>query len=125
VLVVDDEPVARDVVTKYLCADDHEVVVATAAVEALEQLKQGVFDLVITDHAMPQMNGAQLARLIKSNGRATGVDADGLFRPALPRDTLPPTVDLMLPKPISSKISETRLQNCCLLDQVALLRKVE
>jgi CheY-like chemotaxis protein len=104
VLVVDDEPVARDVVTKYLHADGHEVIVATAGVEALEHFKLGVFDLVITDHAMPQMNGGQLARLIKAERPGQPVlMLTGYSDPALPRDTPPAMVDLMLPKPISQQ----------------------
>lgn len=104
ILVVDDEPVPRDVVSKYLCAQGHEVVATTAGLEALESFKQGGFDLIITDHAMPQMNGAQLARLIKAHRPQQPVlMLTGYSDPLLSRDTIPPMVDLLLPKPISQQ----------------------
>lgn len=102
VLVVDDEAVPRDVVSRYLRADGHQVVEATRAAEALEALAENAFDLVVTDNAMPQMNGAQLAQLIKAEHAdqpvlmLTGY-SDSTISPVAP----PPGVDLMLPKPIS------------------------
>jgi signal transduction histidine kinase len=104
VLVVDDEPVPRDVVSKYLSASGHEVVLAKAGAEALENFRQGPFDLVITDHAMPQMNGAQLAELIKAERPGQPVlMLTGNSDATLSRETIPATVDLMLPKPISQR----------------------
>jgi signal transduction histidine kinase len=61
VLVVDDEPAARDVVTRYLVGDGHRVTTATSGSEAMREAQAGKFDLVITDHGMPGMNGLQLA----------------------------------------------------------------
>ncbi|MBA3962361.1 MAG: response regulator [Chthoniobacterales bacterium] len=57
ILVVDDETVSRDVVHKYLVADGHEVVLATGGEEGLERFQAENFDLVVTDHAMPGVNG--------------------------------------------------------------------
>ena len=65
VLVVDDEPFARDVVTQYLNVDGHTFETATNGEEGLEKFHQGSFDLIITDNAMPGMKGIQLANLIK------------------------------------------------------------
>jgi CheY-like chemotaxis protein len=51
----------------------HKVLAATSAAHALEILRQGeVVDLVITDEAMPQMRGSQLADIVHAE------------RPALP-----------------------------------------
>jgi signal transduction histidine kinase len=65
VLVADDEPVARDVVAKFLLADGHSVVTAATGPEALEQLKSDSFDLLITDYGMPGMNGEQIVQNVK------------------------------------------------------------
>jgi len=65
VLVVDDKPMARDVVIGYLTEDGHTVETANNGREGLEKFHAGRFDLVITDQAMPEMNGTQLASLIK------------------------------------------------------------
>jgi len=65
VLVVDDHPTVRDIVSAYLAEDRHVVATAGNAREALEKFQRGRFDLVITDHAMPDTNGQELAASIK------------------------------------------------------------
>jgi CheY-like chemotaxis protein len=103
ILVVDDEAVPRDVVSKYLYANGHDVVAVTAGSAAWENFKTGEFDLVITDHAMPQMSGAQLARLIKTERPTQPVLMLTGSDPALSGENISPVVDLMLPKPISQQ----------------------
>jgi CheY-like chemotaxis protein len=65
VLVVDDEPMVRQVVAEYLATDGHEVEQASNGLDALEKFRARSFDAVITDRAMPDMNGDQLAVAIK------------------------------------------------------------
>lgn len=65
ILTVDDDPMARDVVTRYLEADGHEVISAVSGFDALDRFQAEKFDLVITDHVMPGMTGAQLAATIR------------------------------------------------------------
>jgi CheY-like chemotaxis protein len=82
VLVVDDEPVVRQVTSAYLAADGHAVVAAGGGKEALERFvaaareaggEGGPIDLVVTDRAMPDMSGDQLAAAIKRYSPATPV----------------------------------------------------
>ena len=65
VLVVEDEPLVREVVSVYLHEDGHSVETAGNGREGLEKFKGGAFDVVLTDRAMPEMNGDQLAAQIK------------------------------------------------------------
>jgi len=65
ILVVEDEPLVREVLAVYLAEDHHEVEVAENGREGLEKYRAGSFDLVMTDRAMPEMNGDQLAIEIK------------------------------------------------------------
>ncbi len=65
VLVVDDHPTIRDIVSAYLAEDRHIVATAGSAREALEKFQRDRFDLVITDHAMPETSGQELAASIK------------------------------------------------------------
>jgi len=65
VLVVDDQPEIRNVLSSYLKFDSHTVVTAENGCDALEKFRARKFDLVITDRAMPKMNGDQLATAIK------------------------------------------------------------
>jgi len=57
VLLVDDEDGVRDIVRKYLETFGLEVTEAENGAVALEKLKSGCFDFVITDMKMPKMNG--------------------------------------------------------------------
>ena len=73
VLLVDDEPELRAVVSELLKEDGHAVEVAADGREALEKFRKGQFDLVITDKAMHPMNGEQLAAAIKGKSATTPV----------------------------------------------------
>lgn len=65
VLVVDDNSSIREIVSAYLAEDRHIVETAEDANEAMEKYRSGNFDLVITDRAMPETNGDELASAIK------------------------------------------------------------
>ena len=61
ILLVDDEPVVRRVMAECLTRDGHHPTIAADGQEALSLLVKGPFDLMITDKAMPRMNGEDLA----------------------------------------------------------------
>ena len=65
ILLVDDDPAARESIKLLLNIDRHTVLEARNGQEALEVFHQGVVDLVIIDYFMPQMDGKQLAEQIK------------------------------------------------------------
>ena len=64
VLVVDDEPAVCEVVQAWLAADGHRVATVASGAAALQEIQDARFDVVITDKAMPDMNGEQLASAI-------------------------------------------------------------
>src|SRR6266404_1304031 len=66
ILVVDDEPFVCDAVKMMLTFDGHIVETASNGKDALEMFEKGKFDLVITDFAMPNMKGDELAATIKA-----------------------------------------------------------
>src|SRR5712675_2488008 len=66
ILVVDDEPFVCDAVKMMLNFDGHVVETANNGKEALALFDKGKFDLVITDFAMPNMKGDELAAAIKA-----------------------------------------------------------
>jgi len=66
ILVVDDEAPVRDVVRKGLSQmGGYSVEVAQNGVEAIEKIEKDVFDLVLTDLKMPEMDGIELLKTIK------------------------------------------------------------
>src|SRR5438309_11782070 len=66
ILVVDDEPFVCDAVKMMLTFDGHVVETASNGKEALAMFEVGKFDLVITDFAMPNRKGDELAAAIKA-----------------------------------------------------------
>jgi DNA-binding response OmpR family regulator len=65
VLVVDDDPMVREVISTYLSEDGYVVELAVNGREALEKFSAAEFDIVLTDRSMPEMGGDELAREVK------------------------------------------------------------
>jgi CheY-like chemotaxis protein len=75
ILIVDDEEAVCTVIERAFETLDFKCEVRTAAnpFTALEQLQQYAFDLVITDHRMPQMDGIELITIIRQINPQTGI----------------------------------------------------
>jgi len=65
ILVAEDDPGARESLCLLLRIDRHTVVSAANGKEALALFTQQLFDLVIVDYAMPEMQGHELAQSIR------------------------------------------------------------
>src|SRR3989338_8737013 len=65
VLVVDDEDSIREFLEIMLKREGYAVEVAASAQAAIEKLNQQPVDIVVTDIAMPEMNGIELLGRIK------------------------------------------------------------
>jgi len=65
ILVVDDEPLVRDVVCEMLKQDGFDVTSAQDGEEAIERAKTQRFDLVILDVMLPGMNGPDIFLALK------------------------------------------------------------
>ncbi len=66
ILVVDDSPTIRKLISGKLEKSGHEVFCASDGVEALEMLKALEPDLILLDITMPRMDGYQVCKAIKS-----------------------------------------------------------
>lgn len=65
ILVVDDELVVRDSLTKWFQEDGYRVDSAENAAAALKKLQQQPWDIILLDIKMPGMDGMELQRRIK------------------------------------------------------------
>jgi two-component system chemotaxis response regulator CheY len=65
ILVVDDTRSMRKMVAAVLAGAGYEVLQAEDGVEALELAQSRQFDLVVTDHNMPRMDGVTLVRELR------------------------------------------------------------
>lgn len=78
VLVVDDEPDARELVAAVLTGSGAEVVSVGSAGEALEEMGRQQFDVLVSDIGMPEMDGYALIRKV----RQLSVERGGRIRAA-------------------------------------------
>jgi len=60
ILVVDDDPGARDLIVSSLRADGHDVDASGNGFEALRLLGRQCYDLVVSDLMMPELDGPSL-----------------------------------------------------------------
>lgn len=67
VLVVEDSPTQREMISELLKDSGLKVIVAVDGVEALEQVQGHAPDLVILDIIMPRMNGYEVCRRLRND----------------------------------------------------------
>lgn len=104
VLIVDDEPGLAEAFA--LLLSSHQTAVATSGTEALAALDAGVFDVIVCDMSMPEMDGPQLhatlervdpgmaSRMVFVTGGAFTTEAHEFLRGR---------ADVTLYKPVSAK----------------------
>jgi two-component system NtrC family response regulator len=73
ILVVDDEPVQREMVGGFLKKQGFDVIAADSAEKALELFRQDSFDLVLTDQKMANMSGVELLQAVHTINPETAV----------------------------------------------------
>lgn len=67
ILIVDDDAMAREILRRILEHAGYEVMTAGSGPEALRKLHEGIPHLVVVDLMMPEMDGFELCRRIKSH----------------------------------------------------------
>lgn len=101
-LVVEDDPLVREVLSAYLREDRHEVEQAEDGSDGLQKFSSGNFNAVLTDRAMPEMNGDQLAIEIKKiNPKMPVVLLTGYGEQMAGAGDQPEGVDVVMGKPFT------------------------
>ena len=67
ILVVDDSASMRQLVSFALKSAGYEVVAAVHGKDGLEKMKSGKVDMIVTDLNMPEMDGIELIKNVRSN----------------------------------------------------------
>ncbi len=85
ILIVDDSPTIRKLISGKLEKSGHEVLVSADGVEAIEMLQDMTPDLILLDITMPRMDGYQVCKMIRGNDKTKDVPVvmisgkDGFF----------------------------------------------
>jgi CheY-like chemotaxis protein len=114
-LVVDDNEVNRDILSRHLERQGHTVTMAEDGCHALEMVKTHFFDLVLLDIVMPQMNGYQVLEQLKRDD--TWRDIPVIMISALDEiDSVVRCIQLgaedYLPKPFDPVLLRARISAC-------------
>jgi CheY-like chemotaxis protein len=106
ILLIDDHPVNLKLASQVLQAGGHEVIPAEDAEQALALLLQQVPDLVLTDLALPGMDGLELTRRLKADPRYRHLPVVALTASAMKGDearVLQAGCDAYISKPIDTR----------------------
>lgn len=113
VLAADDDAVTRIAVKGMINSLGYSCALARTGLEAWNLLQDEMFDVVIVDRLMPDMDGLELCRRIRARPAGTPyvyvVMASGLSDPARIRDGMVAGADDYLVKPVRLQKLETRL----------------
>lgn len=106
VLVIDDNPVNLKLASEVLRAEGHAVIRAEDAEQALSLLESRMPDLVLTDIALPRMDGLELTRRLKADPRYRHLPVVALTASAMKGDEvriLEAGCDAYITKPINTR----------------------
>ena len=74
ILLIDDDDDLREALTEqFVITEEFAVVEAGTGADALQHLKNGLFDLLIVDVGLPDTDGRELCRLMRKQGLKTPV----------------------------------------------------
>jgi DNA-binding response OmpR family regulator len=102
IVLAEDERSVAFSISFALKADGHKIEIVSDGEEALSELtrKPGAFDLLITDHSLPRMNGVELVKRLRDTafrGKIVVLSAHLSAENVAAYAAL--SVDLMIPKP--------------------------
>ncbi len=106
VLVVDDDPVIRRLLIQVLQRADHAVMTAEHGGEGLQRLEEALVDLVVVDLSMPEMDGMEMLRRVRSTNKFQNLPVIMLTASGQERDAETAKevgVNEFLTKPFSSR----------------------
>lgn len=119
ILMIDDDRNTRDAVASMLRPDGHEVTLAATAAAGVDLARNSTFDIIITDRAMPDSSGEEVARKIReAKPELPIIMATGFADMMQEQKENPFGVDTLISKPVNPKTLK-----CAIADLVDLPQK--
>ncbi len=73
ILIVDDSKSARELVRSYLSETDIKAAFAENGPQAIKKAKSNPFDLILLDVQLPDINGIEICKILKSDARTSDI----------------------------------------------------
>ncbi|MEO8589262.1 MAG: sigma-54 dependent transcriptional regulator [Flavobacteriales bacterium] len=126
-LIIDDEPQLRNMLQRLFASEGYAVTTAESGAQALQRLRARAFHVVLCDVKLPDANGVELTKAIKSqqpDAEVIVLTAFGTIHDAVQavqngafqylvkgddNDKLIPTVSKALEKALASRVTEKRV----------------
>jgi class 3 adenylate cyclase len=133
ILVIDDEAANREILTRFLERRGHRVHAVGSASESYEALNRESFDLVLLDILMPEVNGIDVLKRMKSEPawhEIPVVMVSGLKETGAIAKCITVGAEDYLPKPIDPVLLHARVDACLerrhwRAKEVAFTREIE
>lgn len=105
VLIVDDEPHYREIISEWFSREGSQVLTAENGLRALEAVERNRVHAIVADIRMPIMDGAELIKRVKAMGKYTpaAVSISG-FSDLTPREAYDLGIEAQLSKPVARKV---------------------
>jgi CheY-like chemotaxis protein len=98
VLLVEDDRDTREMYSEYLSYSGMHVTEARTGRRALETLQRERPDVVVTDYAMPEMDGKELSRRLRADETTSDLPIIAVSGQLAPNERIP-GADIVLEKP--------------------------
>ena len=111
ILVVEDDEIIRTALCDILEAEGFDVTCCDNGFKAVDAARQGCFEVIITDHGLPGIDGAEIVRTLRSQCPATFII--GVSAGRKEKDFIEAGADIYLHKPYSFRELVDLARNYC------------
>ncbi len=110
VLTIDDDPAITELFSGLLTANGFDVLSANSGVEGLRLIKEESPRLVVLDLMMPDLDGWEVCRAVRSFSNVPILVISAINEPAVVASILDLGADDFLPKPVPSAVLVAHLK---------------
>lgn len=79
ILIIDDDPDQAEILKTIISGGERDIEVCTSGPDALELLKKNLYQLILTDLSMPEVDGLAILKYVKEHHPQTEVIAVTAF----------------------------------------------